>query len=305
VNHIRSYPKVYALGHKYIDKLLDGPVFLQEKYDGSQLSWQWIDNELLVRSKGKEQYGNSAVTDKMFNKAIEYLLSIKPINNYIFRGEYFNSKKHNTLEYGRLPLNGLVLYDVEQFDAPSTFYPDDILYTLANHMQVEYAHTFDSLEGSKITIKYLDKLLEIESSLSGTKVEGIVIKNYTQFTKDGKVMMGKYVSPEFQEKHAKSWPNRNPSQGDIVQVISSSLNTNARFTKAVQYLRDNGQLTGTTRDIGPLMRVIKTDTITEEKDWIKDKLWEAFGEKLKRSIGNGLPEWYKSELAKEAVASNE
>lgn len=33
-----SYPSIYALGHRAIVDLLKGPVFIEEKIDGSQFS---------------------------------------------------------------------------------------------------------------------------------------------------------------------------------------------------------------------------------------------------------------------------
>lgn len=46
--------------------------------------------------------------------------------------------------------------------------------------------------------------------------EGVVVKNYNQFKVDGKVQMGKYVRPEFQETHKKSWKARNKPVLDVI-----------------------------------------------------------------------------------------
>jgi len=37
-NHLGSYPSIYNLGHRYLGDLLDGPVVVEEKVDGSQFS---------------------------------------------------------------------------------------------------------------------------------------------------------------------------------------------------------------------------------------------------------------------------
>jgi ATP-dependent RNA circularization protein (DNA/RNA ligase family) len=36
---ILSYPSIYALGHRAIRELFDGPVVVEEKIDGSQFSF--------------------------------------------------------------------------------------------------------------------------------------------------------------------------------------------------------------------------------------------------------------------------
>ena len=52
---LHSYPNVYQLGHKLVSNVLDGYVLVQEKIDGSQISFG-IDNlgDLRIRSKNKE-----------------------------------------------------------------------------------------------------------------------------------------------------------------------------------------------------------------------------------------------------------
>ena len=66
---INSYPKIYNIGHKYILDLFNEEVSVQEKIDGSQISFGVIDGELCARSKGKDLVLDAP--EKMFNKAIE------------------------------------------------------------------------------------------------------------------------------------------------------------------------------------------------------------------------------------------
>jgi len=52
---LHSYPNVYQLGHKLVSNVLDGYVLVQEKIDGSQISFGIDENgKLNMRSKNKE-----------------------------------------------------------------------------------------------------------------------------------------------------------------------------------------------------------------------------------------------------------
>lgn len=302
---IHSYPKVYALGHPAIEHLMDGTVYVQEKYDGSQFSWAWDeDGRLHARSKGTTQYGgsdNRTEPDGIFEKAVGYVRSLEPVNpGVIYRAEAFAKPKHNTLAYDRAPENGLVLFDVEV--DPNKYLTPYQLADVAAGFGIEAARFIVDAPGDDISIDALKLWLEDESTLGGPKVEGVVIKNYDRFGRDGKILAGKYVSEAFKEKHKREWKGANPSQGDIVQNLIDSLNTEARWRKAVQHLRDDGALEGSPRDIGPLMKEVKRDTVAEEKEWIAGKLLEWAMPKISRALGSGLPEWYKAELAESQFA---
>jgi hypothetical protein len=297
--HIPSYPKVYNLGHKAVAEVLQGPVVIQEKYDGSQFSFCWDpDGQLYARSKGREQYGPGRTleeVDDLFRAAVEYLLTVEPIPGEVFRCEVFKSKRHNTLDYGRAPRHGLVLFDVESMHNPSHYraYIDE----WAARLGIEDAREWVVDDGSALTLEDLQLYLNKESTLGGVKVEGIVIKNYNRHTIDGKTMMAKLVSPEFRERHERSWKKRNPNRGDVLDEIIEALNTEARWRKAVQHLREDGVLKDGPEDIGPLMREVKRDTMDEERDWIISQLAAHFLPKVERAVGRGLPEWYKGQLA--------
>lgn len=309
---IPGYPKVHALGHAQIPDVLDGYVVVQEKIDGSQISWQFGDLGLQVRSKGKLQFGTGMeFTDKMFESAVDYLLTVvdKMKPNFIYRGEVLNSPKHNVLEYERTPKHGIVLYDIEMVDMPSGFLGDSWLESEANNLGLEVVPSLGellggvydadddmTLLGSTLTLEKINEVIENTPSLLGGKMEGLVIKNYNRFKLDGKVQMAKVVRAEFLEKHRGEWKAR-PT---VLESLAASLNTEARWQKAVQYLRDNGELTGEDKDIGPLMRRVKKDILEEEMEYITDALIKDALSKLTRKLGRGLPEWYKEQLAEGA-----
>ena len=139
-------------------------------------------------------------------------------------------------------------------------------------------------------------MLGTESILGGQKIEGVVIKNYEKFGDDKKALMAKFVSEEFKEVHSKAWGESNPGQGDAVRSIGLQFQTQARWLKAVQHLRDSGQYEQSPRDIGNLIKEVKRDVIEECKDEIKEKLWKAFHQQVVRIAAAGLPEWYKADF---------
>jgi hypothetical protein len=292
---IHSYPKVLALGHRYIENITDGSFHFEEKLDGSQISFM-VDGtgELHIRSKGAMLVLDAP--EAMFNEAVasirerEHLLE----QGWIYRGEYLKKPKHNTLVYNRIPNGHIIIFDIET--APNNFMDYERKSNEAERIglecipKLEYKHDgIDFLSGLKTVI-------EKESCLGGPHMEGVVMKNYERITPDGKFMVGKYVSEAFKESHSKNWKADNPSKGDIITQIIDTLKTDARFDKAVQRLRDNGELTQSPKDIGALMKVVHEDIEKEESEFIKDKLYQFAIKNIKRGVCGPLPQWYKDKL---------
>jgi hypothetical protein len=138
-------------------------------------------------------------------------------------------------------------------------------------------------------------------SMLGGKREGIVIKNYSRFGKDGHPLFAKVVSEEFKEVHGASWKESNPNQGDIQQRLRERYTTAARWLKAEQHLKEAGLLSGEPKDIGALVKEVQADFKTECQDAIKEELWAWVEDELARAVVRGLPQWYKDKLAKQAL----
>lgn len=289
-----SYPKVYSLGHAALDDLMDGIVVVQEKVDGSQINWRWdSDGGLHAKSKGGWQLGGPQGREKpddMFAPALDHLRTVDALHpDLIYRGETLRSPRHNTLVYNRVPLGHVALFDVttEGWHTPHG------VDTAAKAMGIDAVPEFYVGPGDLFD---LGELLDVESFLGGPKVEGVVIKNFDRFDLDGKPLMGKVVREEFRELHSRQWKADNPTRADVVQRLIEQLNTEARFEKAVQHLRDAGELVNAPQDIGKLMVEVKRDVLDEERAWIVDKLADHFMPQIARGIGRGLPEWYKQKV---------
>ena len=293
-----SYPKVFAIGHKALTGLLDGHVVVQEKLDGSQLSFG-IDHsgKIWIRSRGRVFDIDAA--DSLFGKAAESVKLLASqgglVPGWTYRGEYLAKPKHNALAYQRTPARHIILFDVST--GAEEYLSRERLEAHATALGLEVVPYLWEGPGSELTPMVLDMFLAKPSILGGM-IEGVVVKNYAKFTFDGKAMFGKHVSEKFKEVHKTEWTKENPAPSDILQELGDKYRTEARWIKAVQHLRERGELKGGPEDIGPLMKEAKVDLATEEKDAIKDALWRwAVKRGLVDKTTRGLPEWYKAQLA--------
>jgi len=288
-----SYPKIYNVGHAAIRDLFAEDVVVEEKVDGSQFSFGRFDGELKCRSKGKEQH---EAPDKMFQRAVEIVGAMDLMDGWTYSGELLNKPKHNTLTYDRTPKLGIVLFDIRVGEETYLSYAGKE--SEAARLGLEVVPIL--FEGRVLAIDTLMDLLERESFLGGPKIEGFVVKNYVRFTRDGKAVMGKFVSEAFKEKHGKDFRKRNPSQGDVVRYLCERYRTEARWDKAIQHLRDDGKLEGSPRDIGALIKEIQDDLFKEEADDMKEILFKRSFPQVSRATVAGFPEYYKRKLAESA-----
>lgn len=294
---IKAFPKIFAIGTDYIKTIFDNDVEITEKIDGSQFVFGRIDgSELLIRSKGQQIFPENP--DKMFRLAVDYVMSIeeKVENNMVFYCEYLNKPKHNTLAYSRVPLNNLILFGIA--DNTDKFYSYDEIVAWAKILKIEAVPLI--YKGRIEKADELFGLIERESILGNSKIEGVVVKNYSQPFLLGSqpipIMAGKYVSEAFKEVHQKTWSKEQTSKGKF-DVFKDGFRTDARWEKSIQHLRDNGELENSPRDIGKLIKAIQEDIAEEEKENIKNFLYKEFAPEIFRYSTAGFPEWYKKKLA--------
>jgi hypothetical protein len=115
-------------------------------------------------------------------------------------------------------------------------------------------------------------------------------------------MSGKYVSEAFKEVHQKDWSKLNIGKGKF-DVLKEQFKTEARWNKAIQHLKENGELTGTPKDIGALLKEVRVDIETEEKENIKEMLYSVFKEDILKYSVHGLAQFYKEKLVKGEINS--
>lgn len=298
-----SYPKSLAIGHRYVADILKEDIIVEEKVDGSQFSFGIFGGEIRCRSKG--HILNLLVPEKMFIQAVE---SVKQMaekglltDGYTYRGEYLAKPKHNALAYARIPKGHIIGFDVNTGHEKYMTYDEKV--AEFNRIGLEVVPCIHS--GRIDDLATFRTFLDRESVLGGQKIEGVVIKNYGRFTQDGKAMMAKFVSEAFKEVHSAEWKDANPGSFGIIEQLIYSYKTPARWNKAIQALKENGNWTGTPEDIGHLIKMSRADIEAECRDEIAKKLFDWAWPQIQRGVTGGLPEWYKEELLKQSFATEE
>lgn len=296
-----KYPKV--INENVLTKLelteAKGEFYIEEKYDGSQFRFGVKDGVKWYGSKSVDYKENEA-TQKMFRLAVEQaekaLNKIPLVDNIAFFAEFLSSPKHNTLTYERVPTNNLVIFDVYDLDENKYLTPDLVNY-YAKKLGLEGVKVFATMD--KFPSKQMvDEYLKQESALGGSKIEGVVIKNYSMIIEINtqiRPLIYKYVRDDFKELNNKEW-NKHPDKQKIDGIVADTINREAIFRKAVQHLVESGKFTGNMRDMRDLVDLVYDDLEQEYKTVIAEKLYEKFEKDVKALIVKGLPEYYKDYL---------
>ncbi len=288
-----SYPKIYAIGHSALKELFLDDVLIEEKIDGSQFSFCKMESGLRCRSKGAQL--NVEYPESMFREAVEIAKTLNLRDGWTYRAEYLKTPKHNSLAYDRIPEKHLIIFDVNTAEEEYLQYEEKK--NEATRIGLECVPILHN--GRVDNPETLLALLDTTSILGGQKIEGFVIKNYKRFGSDKKALMGKYVSENFKEVHSKEWKNSNPSTNDVIQKLILGLKTPARWNKAIQHIKERGELTQSPKDIGMLIKEVQFDIADECKEEIKDALYQFAIKHIQRGVVGGLPEWYKEELMRQ------
>lgn len=294
-----SYPKVHAIGHAAVRDLFLEDVTVEEKVDGSQFSFgRFISKEgepyLRCKSKGVEL--TVEAPDNMFKPGVEVCKELFPLlhEGWAYRGEYLAKPKHNTICYDRIPAKHIIIFDINNGQESYLSYEEKAAEALRLGLEIVPRVHVGKVESAEFFRSFLERV----SILGGQKVEGVVAKNYKRFGLDGKALMGKFVSEAFKEVHGADWKERNPGKGDIIALLIGKYRTPARWAKAVQHLKEAGQIESSPRDIGKLIPSTGKDIMEECGEEIKEALFKWAWPDIQRGVISGLPEWYKDELLK-------
>lgn len=298
---IKAYPKIFALGTRHIQRIFDGAIEVTEKVDGSQFAFGRLDGEVVMRSRGKVLY--EGAIDSLFHEAAAVVASIAygiP-DNTIFYGEYLKKPKHNCIAYDTCPKRHIALFGVcdnmGNFDGSY-----EMLEYWATKLGIDVVPMLYRGDPPDDPLELVQKLLDRESYLGGSKIEGVVVKRYGEFLiadQPRTVMAGKYVSEAFKEKNQENF--KRGSTRSQLQDFLDSFRTVARWEKGVQHLREAGELREEPKDIGAILKEIHTDIEDEEKEYISEWLYQHFIKDVKRAACRGFAKWYKERLLKESL----
>ena len=286
-----SYPKIDSLSSYDSVYLFDGPVVVQEKVDGSQFSFGVHDGKLVCRSKGQEIDLDSP---GMFSKGVETVKGLGGlVDGWTYRCEYLQKPKHNVIAYDRIPNGHIVLFDIET-DHNQFMSDQNRIAEIASNHDIEPVPVFH--DGPVLDPENLRTFLEVPSVLGGHNVEGIVIKNYAKRDKEGKLLVRKWVSPEFKEKMTNRAAKPLHFREGIITELVNVYKVEPRWQKAIQHLRERGELKESAADIGPLIKEIQSDLWEEESTRITQALAEWARPEICKGVIDGFALWYKEKL---------
>lgn len=286
-----SYPSIFAIGHRALKELLLDPVLVEEKVDGSQFSFGRDENgDLHCRSKGAQL--NLVAPEKMFTAAVEVVRNLPLTPGWTYRAEYLKSPKHNALAYDRTPFNHLMVFDINTGHEEYMSHDEKRIESARIGLEVVPVIYHGVIESPEQFRDMLDR----PSVLGGQKIEGVVVKNYNRYGPDKKVLLGKFVFEAFKEIHQGEWKAANPGKADVLESLIRQLTTPARWSKAVQHLREAGAIDDSPRDIGHIMKEVQADIQKECTEMIAETLQKWAMPQVLRGTIRGLPEWYKDQL---------
>lgn len=298
MNEIPSYGKILTLGSAFTENALKGDVIIQEKVDGSQFAFG-IDDDGVLLCQSKGQNISLEVPPKLFKGAVEHVIKLADSaifqdvpNGSYFYGEVLQTPKHKCLVYSKVPTNHIVLFDAviggTYLDYPS-------LVEVAKEFEIDVVPLL--FEG-EADLEKVTSLLTTQSYLGGETIEGVVIKNYKEFISlNGQTypLFTKYVRDSFKERNKVNWDKMSP-KSNVTSVINS-YKTEARWLKAIQNFRDSDKLEQAPKDIGPLIKQIHNDILTEETENIKNQLFKIYSDDILRVSVSGFPDFYKRHLS--------
>ena len=315
MDNIGSYPKIVSILDEKIRDIFGKEVIITEKIDGSQFGWGSVNEQLYYRSKNvvlsdqenpEGLFGEAIGTISKFDKP-EKLDVFRWKRDFVLYAEYLKKPKHNILSYDRIPLNHLVLFGGMRNSIQGNKYLNrSTLEAFAKLLKVDIVPIL--YQGILKNIEMLDKLLETESYLGGSKIEGLVIECRDYVPERMPWMpfaLAKYVSEKFKEKHQ---TNLKSEKKDLDKILELCYKSIARYEKGVQHLRENGMLENSVTDIGAIIKEVRKDFIEEEGAEVKQMIAEFYINKhmkrLLKTITCEIPDWYKNKLKEEINAQS-
>lgn len=273
---------------------------IQEKVDGSQFRFQEVMNEtdtnsvLLCWSRGNRLSLDSPPA--MFALAVGTVVKLhqekKLLPGAVYIAEAVTSRRHNVINYERIPTGGLVLLDV--YAAPDGWMGAEFVKFHGEQLGLEVAPYKGSIApGQVVDIATLIAQSAAEVSLLGGPVEGLVVKSFAnQVNRFGESWKWKVINPSFSE--TKSQPKA--PQADWVAVLGSSLANPIKWQKALMRLTEQGLTNGTSRDIGVLVKLVQADVDKEDREELLLEAWSRLRKTVLANSVKGLAEWYQGQL---------
>lgn len=295
---LHGYPKIYRLGLEEVADVLSHKVEITEKVDGSAFGFGLIDGKLVLRSK--RTVLPAAVVSGMFAGATAAVNSIrdKLIPGACYWGETLEKPRHNKIQYGRIPRHHVALYGI---NVDGKYVAYETIKREAERLGFDVVPLL--YRGRVENLEKLDSLFEdFQESFLGGMVEGIVIRPVGDPCPSAKL-----VKDEFKERMVKKEKSikQDSKTEDAVREFFESFATEARWTKAIQHLKEDGIISrDTPENIGLIIKEIQRDTLEEEENFIKENLWVLYKRMFLRTLTEKFPKWYMNEVCNHGSVDN-
>ena len=273
--------------------------YIQEKIDGSQLTFCFVDNKLEFFNKGKiVKNGN-----KYFNKAIIMLSEMSHLLSHelIYHGEVVQKCKHSTITYERTPEFYVIIYDIQDSNGKYFHYRDIISECTRigfEYCQVLYDNGIEKSDKSPIVIsQQLISDIEngnIKSCLGGTP-EGVVIKHHNFIDVNGvsHATKLKMTTTKFREEIGLKQHNTKNSENNFIEILGKNYNVEARFVKAVYRMRDQELLCDDKdENIQKIIMELDNDFEKENMEIVKNYLWSEYHDEIIKESKKNFVNWY-------------
>lgn len=296
-----QYPKVVSIGQKGMEELFADDVVITEKIDGNNVRIM-NDGKALIFGSHRTILAKGNPDAKMFVPFLDWvennydnLMRLIPKDCILF-GEM--AQNQCTLKYDKT--YPLVLFDI----AKTTDYGLD--FVDSEFQQKHLSEISGALNIPKVPIFYIGRIekaeqlaefLERDSFLGRTKLEGIVIKNYSRLNQWNRQLFAKLVREEFREENKRVF--KRVDFKSIEEEIAERFFTRARLVKMVQKLKEEGKYEGHLRDIRHLVGDTPKDIYEENKEDIKEILFEHFWKRISRIVTGRVAPEYKKLLEEE------
>lgn len=278
---MNGYGKVYHLGSRDVKDILEEDVYVEEKIDGSQFSFGADkDGNLWCASRAKPVPLDT--TDKLFKQAVATAIRVNKgfgiLDGKTIRGEAVMGPRHNKLRYDRGPEGGFIVFDMED---EGGYFARESVEAYSDMFGLEVVALLGS---GRMSASDVEDLVVGPSALGGCAREGVVVK--TKRGGHGR-MKAKIVGDAFKEKLGVK-----PKGAGRIGSVVGQYRTEARWDKAIQHVREAGELAGTPKDIPLVMREIVRDMVDECEEEIMEHLWPKVWKEVIRGVSKGAAEYY-------------
>lgn len=258
MSEYKAYPKIHRLGKEETDNILDGPVIVQEKVDGANISIFELDGKLRcgtrTRMLPEDESFNGFQEAVKSNLNLAMYFSRNP--DHILYGEWL--VKH-TITYPDEAYRKIYLFDIYN-RVTKEWLPQETVRAEAEFLGLEYPNIFAQGVLTEEVIKEF-----VGKSHIAPAGEGVVIKHEGFVNKFGDHVYAKIVHEKFKESNAIVFGGNNKHSETYWEMyIVNKYCTVGRVQKVMQKLQAETERRLDMKETPQIAGTAYHDLITEE-----------------------------------------